>query len=61
MVEWLTTVEAAKLLAVHPQTLANWRSWQKGPKYRLDGREVRYSRTEVERYKRVLDGGRRTG
>ncbi|MGB3733126.1 helix-turn-helix domain-containing protein [Microbacterium sp.] len=44
---WLTTAEAAALLALSPKTLANWRALGQGPAYRRAGRVVRYDRAVV--------------
>jgi hypothetical protein len=48
----LTTTEAALLLGKNPGTLANWRLWNRGPRFKRKGRRVFYARADVERFKR---------
>jgi hypothetical protein len=47
---WLNVEQAAKLLGKKEQTLANWRSQGKGPKYTKNGSEVRYRREWIDEY-----------
>jgi predicted DNA-binding transcriptional regulator AlpA len=43
--------EVAALLRIEPRTLADWRYRGVGPPYiRLGGRDVRYRRSEIERF-----------
>ena len=50
----MTTVEVAELLHVSPGTVENWRYKNMGPPFvRLNGRFVRYRRTDVVAF---LDG-----
>jgi predicted site-specific integrase-resolvase len=53
---WLTTREAAKLLGVHPGTLANWRMFGSGPTYKETRvgkfRFIRYRREDIERFRK---------
>jgi excisionase family DNA binding protein len=54
MADLLTTAEVAKLLKRHPQTLVQWRMWNKGPRFLVvDGRRIRYRKQDVERYLRA--------
>ncbi len=47
----LTTKEAAELLRVNPQTLANWRFNQKGPAYIVVGKKaIRYQLEDLETF-----------
>jgi excisionase family DNA binding protein len=46
--EYLTTKQAAKLLACGTSTLELWRSKGKGPAYVKVGSAIRYSRAELE-------------
>lgn len=48
--ELLTPSEAALLLKVAKNTLANWRSMGKGPKWKKAGGSVRYPMTEIEQF-----------
>lgn len=49
--ELLTTDEAARLLAMKPQTLRKWRVDGTGPKYvRVGARAVRYTRRALNAY-----------
>jgi hypothetical protein len=47
---FLTDVEAAKILAVSPQTLRNYRHLGRGPSYCKKGRLVRYRLTALFDY-----------
>jgi predicted site-specific integrase-resolvase len=51
---WLTTREAAKMLGVHPGTLANWRVFGNGPAYKETRvgkfRFIRYRREDIEKF-----------
>jgi hypothetical protein len=51
----LTTVEAADVLGRDPGTLANWRSFRKGPKFvrvkEGDRVYIRYRRTDLESFR----------
>ena len=47
----LTNEEGAGFLGVSPDTLAQWRSQRRGPRYiKLEGRIVRYRREDLEAY-----------
>ena len=46
----LSDQEAAPLLGVKPETLATWRWQGKGPRYRKDGRAVRYTPRFIREY-----------
>lgn len=52
--DWLTPLEVAERLRVHPGTLANWRYMRLGPKFtKLSDRPnspVRYKRSDVDEY-----------
>jgi hypothetical protein len=52
--DWLTPLEVAARLRVHPGTLANWRYMGLGPKFtKLSDRPsspVRYKRSDVNEY-----------
>jgi len=39
--------EVSRLLGIGRQTLANWRSQQKGPRYVKSGRLVRYAVSDI--------------
>jgi Helix-turn-helix domain len=47
---WLTVLEAARVLGVHPGTLAMWRMWGQGPKFVKKRRRVYYKETELQRW-----------
>ncbi len=47
---WLTRPEVAKRLRISRQTLAQWGSQGRGPKYAKFGRQVRYRVEDVEAY-----------
>lgn len=51
---WLTTREAAKLIGVHPGTLANWRVQGGGPPFKETTvgrfRFVRYRPEDVDKF-----------
>src|SRR5438270_421476 len=47
---WLDVEQAAKLLGKEVQTIANWRSQGKGPKYTKSGGTVRYRREWIAEY-----------
>jgi predicted DNA-binding transcriptional regulator AlpA len=44
----LDTVEVARLLGVHPQTLAAWRSQSQGPRWIKVGRKVKYQPSDID-------------
>lgn len=44
---YLTTVEAAQYLSLHPGTLSNWRGKNEGPAFVKFGQSVRYTLTEI--------------
>jgi hypothetical protein len=46
----LSDQETAPLLGVKPETLPTWRSQGKGPRYRKDGRAVRYTPRFIREY-----------
>ena len=47
----LTPNDAADFLSISPETLAQWRSQQRGPHFiKLEGRLVRYRLTDLESY-----------
>jgi predicted DNA-binding transcriptional regulator AlpA len=47
----LTPEETATFLSVSPETLAQWRSQQRGPHFiKLEGRLVRYRLSDLESY-----------
>ncbi|MEZ5537588.1 MAG: helix-turn-helix domain-containing protein [Thiolinea sp.] len=46
----LDTYEAAKYLNRSPNTLNQWRSYDVGPRYYQMGREVRYSKEQLDTY-----------
>ena len=47
----LTPDRAAEFLSVSPETLAQWRSQQRGPAYiKLEARLVRYRLSDLESY-----------
>jgi hypothetical protein len=48
----LRPVAAAKVLGVHPGTLANWRSLGVGPKFIRRGKRVWYTLRDLNRYAR---------
>lgn len=48
----LTTVELAARWGMHPGSLVNWRTFQRGPKYIKLGTEVRYRLEDVEAYEK---------
>jgi predicted DNA-binding transcriptional regulator AlpA len=51
MLDIITAVEVAALLGLkNPHTLAVWRHLGKGPRYLKIGVNVRYLRSEVERW-----------
>ncbi|MEY8655214.1 helix-turn-helix transcriptional regulator [Brachybacterium paraconglomeratum] len=52
----LTPPEAAELLGIAPQTLANWRSMGKGPRFvRVGSRSVRYRLSDLLAYVESLE------
>jgi Helix-turn-helix domain len=52
MNDLLTSAQAAFILRKHPNTLAQWRMWNRGPRFQKKGRRVFYARSDVERFKR---------
>jgi predicted DNA-binding transcriptional regulator AlpA len=48
MTALLGTKDAAKKLGVSVQTLANWRYYNRGPKWTRTGRSVKYRESELE-------------
>jgi hypothetical protein len=46
----LTRTEAADLIGVHPNTLANLATWGRGPTFEKCGRRAMYRREDVERF-----------
>jgi len=47
----LTPDEAADFLRSSPQTLAQWRSQRRGPRYiKLENRSIRYRSSDLENY-----------
>lgn len=46
----LPPAEAARLLGLKPQTLANWRVSGKGPRYSKRGNKVFYSMKDLEEF-----------
>ena len=46
----LTPVRAAHVIGVHPNTLANWRVWKRGPKFLKRGGRVFYQEHELKRW-----------
>lgn len=51
MIDLLGTTETARLLGVHPATLATWRVEGRGPRFvKVGERRVRYRREEIERW-----------
>lgn len=56
--EMLTDLEVAGALKMSRQTLANWRSEGRGPRFiKVGGRSVRYRRGDVEAW--IEEQGRR--
>jgi hypothetical protein len=47
---FLTNTEAAKVLGKHPATLANWRTWHRGPKFTKKGRRILYREADIKRW-----------
>lgn len=45
----LSTIEAARELRVHPNTLLRWVAQGKVPYVRLGGRKLLFSRSEIQR------------
>lgn len=43
----ISPIDAAKMLGRKPQTLANWRSLGKGPKFTTAGGRVMYRREDI--------------
>lgn len=50
MEQAVNEIEAARLMSVSVQTLRNWRSTLRGPKYLKLGRSVRYSIADLEKW-----------
>lgn len=46
-VEYLTTVEVARYLGMHPGSVSNWRLWDEGPPFVRFGRLVRYPKSAL--------------
>ncbi len=46
----MTAIDAAQLLAVHPNTLAKWRLSGEGPTFTKMGRSVRYRMCDIEKW-----------
>lgn len=46
----LTPIDAASFLAIKPDTLAQWRSRGRGPRFRMIGRAIRYRRGDLIAY-----------
>lgn len=46
----LTAVELAERWALHPGTLAHWRSYKRGPTYKKIGTRILYALKDVEAY-----------
>lgn len=55
----LTTVQAARILNVHPNTLVNWRWGGLGPKYTKRKNRVYYSGRDILRYRNKMQGAPR--
>lgn len=51
--KYLTTIEAAELLALSPRTLEKWRLTGEGPPYFKLGRRVVYEVGELEKWTKV--------
>lgn len=49
----LTSVQLAERWALHPGTLAHWRTQGEGPPYKKVGRRILYDLKDVELYERV--------
>ncbi|MFJ1604177.1 helix-turn-helix domain-containing protein [Streptomyces sp. RLB3-6] len=60
-IEWLTPLEVAKQLRVHPGTLANWRYQGIGPRYTklsdAANSPVRYRSDDVDAYMHQQERG----
>jgi hypothetical protein len=54
----LSEKQAAKELGTQPGTMAVWRSKGKGPAYFRAGKNVRYERSEIRRFKKLNRVGR---
>lgn len=50
MVSLLTSKETARILRLSPQTLCNWRTAGRGPRFRKIGRRVVYAETDVNEW-----------
>lgn len=58
MEKLLDTVEVARVLGIHPATLATWRSQGRGPEFlKVGPRKVRYRVRDLDTW---LDRNRRT-
>jgi hypothetical protein len=49
----LTAVELATRWALHPGTLAHWRSYKRGPTYKKIGARILYALKDVEAYEKT--------
>jgi len=54
----LTTEQAATFLGLSPNTVSQWRSLKRGPRFRKIGKLVRYAEADLLEY---LDQQARTG
>ncbi len=50
----MDTIEAAQYLNRMPSTLVWWRAMNKGPRYLKIGRDVRYSRKDLDEFLRKI-------
>ena len=46
----LTTVQAAEILGLKPNTLEIWRTYKRGPSYKKIGRRVLYDPADLEAF-----------
>lgn len=54
----INTAQAAEILGLSHNTLNQWRSLRRGPRFHKIGKSVRYSEAELQQY---LDGTARDG